>query len=280
MSKNINTEQQQVHNRLWEIYLTEGENALFGQMTPGIRGIFPVLQHRLYHVLPSDPRCLICQSPFEGVGGLVMNWMGKDRSRFNPSVCNACELLASKIPGGATVPVTMLFADIRGSTALAEKLPVHEFRDLIDRFFQVSADILTEELGYIDKLIGDEVSAFFVRGLAGDRHTAHAAQAGFRILEATGHGAGKTPWAPVGVGVHTGEAYVGVVGKSGGVLDLTVLGDVANTAARLASVAKAGELVLSDAAWELAEFDKTRGAQQQYMLKGKEQPFAARVVQA
>jgi adenylate cyclase len=278
MSEYKEDTQQQLNNRLWEIYLTEGESALFGQMMPGISGRIQVWMHRFSHLLPSEPRCLMCQSPFQGLGGVMMRAMGKDRSRFNPSVCNACELFGTQMPGGANVPVTMLFADIRGSTALAEKLPVKEFRDLIDRFFQVSTDILAEERGYIDKLIGDEVSAFFVKGLAGEKHTELAARSALRILEATGHGPGKTPWAPVGIGIHSGDAYVGMVGKSTGMTDLTVLGDVANTAARLASVAKAGELVISDAAWPHAAIGDPHARQEEFVLKGKEKPVSTRVV--
>src|SRR5258705_10070605 len=84
----------------------------------------------------------------------------------------------------------------------------------------------------LEKLIGDEVAGFFVPGFAGADHARVAVEAGEEILRATGHGEAGGPWVPVGVGVHTGLAYVGAGGAGGGVPDITVLGDAVNTASR------------------------------------------------
>src|SRR5690349_23503405 len=81
----------------------------------------PLHKHlRLYAMLPSSPRCKLCYAPFGGVGGLIMRMAGRERSRMNPNMCGVCERLAKEHPGGAEVQLSLLFADIRGSTALAE----------------------------------------------------------------------------------------------------------------------------------------------------------------
>ena len=79
---------------------------------------------------------------------------------------------------------------------------------------------------------------------------------------------------PVGVGVHTGIGFAGVVGMPGS-YSFTVLGDVPNTAARLGSAALGGEIAMSDALAKAAEVD-TESLELRYLdLKGKADPFLA-----
>ena len=94
------------------------------------------------------------------------------------------------------------------------------------------------------------------------------------LLRATGHHEPGGPWVQVGVGVHYGTAFVGTVGSTDGVTDITVLGDVANTTARLSSAAAAGEILISEEAYKRAELS---GAfeQRSLELKGKSQPALA-----
>jgi adenylate cyclase len=77
-------------------------------------------------------------------------------------------------------------------------------------------------------------------------HPHRAVHAARNLLQATGHTDPGGPWLPVGAGVHTGIAYVGVVGSEETVYDLTALGDTVNTTARLASLAGPGEILVSD----------------------------------
>jgi len=140
-------------------------------------------------------------------------------------------------------------------------------------------DVLLREYAFIDKLIGDEVSAFFVSGFGGDDHVKRGCRAAEKLLAVTGHSPDGEPWVPVGVGIHTGVAYVGVVGEVGKVADITVLGDVANAASRLASVAKAGQIVMSEAVWEKAGLDFDPVEKKELHLKGREEPMMARIVQ-
>jgi adenylate cyclase len=167
-----------------------------------------------------------------------------------------------------------LFADIRGSTELAEKLGTTQFSALIARFYDAVTDELLKANALIDRLIGDEVVALFVPVLNGDRHAEAAVQAAKAILEATGHGTSEGPWVPVGVSVHTGNAFVGAVG-SAGVSDITALGDDVNLTARLASVASAGEILITDGARAAAGLP-TEGLESRRLdLKGRSEPVDA-----
>ena len=135
---------------------------------------------------------------------------------MNPHLCNVCERFADENPGGTELEVALLFADIRGSTSLAENMNAYDFSQLINRFYQVTTNIIYQHGGMVEKLVGDEVTAFFVPAFAEDQNYSRAAvRAGQAILQATGHGGSEGPWVPVGVGIHTGDAYVGAVGEPG-----------------------------------------------------------------
>lgn len=229
--------------------------------------------------LPADPRCKLCYAPFKGAGSLVMKAVFNKRpSQINPKMCNFCEENLIQHLGGAEVELTMLFADIRGSTSLAEHMSIAEFRELIDRFYQVSAKALIDSDAFLDKLMGDEVSGGYVPGFAGRQHAMRAIEAAQEILQATGHADAGGPWAPVGVGVHTGVAYVGAVGSRDGVVDFTALGDAPNTAARLASHAAAGEILVSEEAWKAAGLDIEGAEQRRLQVKGRSRPVDVHVL--
>jgi adenylate cyclase len=123
-------------------------------------------------------------------------------SRINRRICSGCIHALKERPGGAEVEATFLYADVRGSTALAERVGADAFRRLMGRFY--------------------------------------AEAAARELLVGTGH-EGGSPWLPVGAGIHTGPAYIGTVGEEEA-LDFTPPGDAVNTTARLASSAAAGEI--------------------------------------
>jgi adenylate cyclase len=249
----------------WYKMLTEGE---------------PINRH-LYHVyglLPSDPRCKICGAPFRGVGGFLMHLLGRDQSRYNPRFCEKCKVFEH--PGGAEVSITMLFADVRGSTQLAERMGAREFSRLINRFYTVASHILIQSDALVDRLLGDEAIGLFIPGFTGPEHPRKAVEAARELLKLTGHGDARGPWIPVGVGVHTGPAYVGVVGDEGSTADFTALGDNVNITARLASQAGPGEILISDAAYNAANLNLERLEHRQMELKGKSEPIGVRVLRA
>ncbi len=225
---------------------------------------------RLFRMLPSGPRCKLCAAPFAGAGAPLMRAINKRPAAKNPSVCNTCMDNMEKHRGGAEIDGSYLFADIRGSTALAEGLPPAAFRAVIDRFFTTASKAVFDHDGGVDKFVGDEIVAFFFPILSGPRHAAQAVAAAQAILHATGHADRRGPWVPVGVGVSTGLAWVGAVGDEKR-MDLTALGDVVNVAARLGGAARAGEVLVTVEAARAAGLDAGL-ARRSLMLKGKSTP--------
>jgi adenylate cyclase len=200
-----------------------------------------------------------------------MRLIGKRPSKMNPRFCSACEEFAQEHPGGAEIPLSLLFADIRGSTTLAESLGTQEFSRLVARFYDVATEVLIKADSLIDRLVGDEVIALFLPGMVGKRHSQAAVAAAREILRLTGHAERGGPWVPVGAGVHTGRAFVGAVG-SAGVSDFTALGDDVNLTARLASVASAGEILISAAARSAAQLGTDGLEPRRLELKGRKEP--------
>ena len=229
--------------------------------------------------LPSSPRCKLCAAPFKGWGGAVMHMMGRDQSRYNPRFCAKCDQFEH--PGGAEVVLTMLFADVRGSTSLAERMNSIDFSRLINRFYVVATDVLVRTDALVDRLIGDEVIGLYIPGFAGPDHARRAIGAGSALLEATGHRSSDGPWLPVGIGIHTGRAFVGVVGGGEGTpRDFTALGDNVNITARLASYANPGEVLISEAAFTAAGLDLAHLEYRELELKGRGVPTGVRVLRA
>jgi adenylate cyclase len=221
--------------------------------------------------LPSDPRCRMCAAPFAGVGASVMRLLGKRRSTVNPTMCISCYAFISQHHGGAEIEMTLLFADIRGSTGIAESRSPVEFRALLDRFYSTATSVVFDHDGGIDKFVGDEVVAIFFPLLAGERHAERGVAAAQALLRATGHDDPGGPWAPLGVGVHTGPTWMGAVGE-GNRTDLTVVGDTVNTASRLAGSAAAGEILVSDSAARAAGLDAGL-ERRQIEVRGRQEPI-------
>ena len=226
---------------------------------------------RLWRSFPHAPRCKMCLRPFAGPGGAVMRMINLGPWEKNPRYCRGCYQALDAHHGGAEVEISMLFADVRGSTGLAEHMSPRVFSDLLNRFYEAAARVLVEREAVVDKFVGDEVVGLFIPGMAGSRHAARAVDAARALLEETGHGEPDGPWIPVGVGVHRGVAFVGSIGE-GGITDFTALGDAVNTTARLASAAAAGEILVTRAAAEAAGLSGGRYEQRQLALRGRSEP--------
>lgn len=260
-----------IAEKVWRSYLTTGTLPdgmdLPWFETPRVKA--------LARRIPSDPRCKICHYPFGGIGGtLVRSFLQLERSRMNPQLCNVCERFAESNPGGAELEVSVMFADIRGSTAMAGSMNAYEFSRFIDRFYQVTTNIVYEFGGLVEKLVGDEVTAFFVPAFSDNNNYAIAAvSAGKKILAAVGHNNSQKPWASIGIGIHTGPTFVGSIGAPGKNIDIAILGDTPNIAARLTSQAKGGEIVMSTSTVAKAGLDKNGLQNHKLTLKGKEEPF-------
>jgi adenylate cyclase len=235
---------------------------------------FEARGRRVLGLLPSDPRCAGCLAPFDGPGGtLVRVILNKKPSMMNPLMCNTCEDVLKRLEYGIEVEMSMLFADIRGSTPLAERMNPTEFKQLIDRFYTETTHVLMHSYAIIDKLAGDEVSGFYLPGIAGENFAQRSVESAQVILRVTGHEEPSGPWVPVGIGINTGTAYYGAVGSRNSMVDLTALGDEVNVASRLASQAAAGEVVISESTALKAGIDTSKLEKRSIELKGKSEQF-------
>jgi adenylate cyclase len=232
----------------------------------------------LFGLLPKSPRCKFCNAPFAGPFVPLMGLLGKRQSAKNPQFCSDC---ITKMPvGGAEIELTLLFADVRGSTTMAENLRPAEFAERMNRFYKVGTQYLVRTGALIDKFMGDEVIGVYVPGFAGPQHARLALQAAQDMLQSTGHTDREGPWVPIGIGVHTGTAYIGALGTDGIASDMTVLGDTANVTARLASAAGAGEILISEASCAAAGIDAHSFEQRHLQLKGRRETMSVRVLRA
>lgn len=264
---NKQSEQDAMVEHFWRTYLTTGEYEKERR------------QRNFFRMLPGTPRCKNCYAPFHGAGSTVVRFVyGKRPSNLNPQLCNVCEQFASQYQGGAEIELSLLFADVRGSTNLAEGMSPIEYSKLINRFYNTATQVMVRTDALIDKIIGDQVAGIYVPGFAGPTHTLRALEAAQEILRATGHARPEGPWIPLGAGVHTGTAFVGSVGSEEGTSDITVLGDAANTAARLASSARHGEILISDAAYTAIGLDLGQMEVRLLELKGKSKPMLVHVL--
>jgi adenylate cyclase len=141
-----------------------------------LTGDLPRLQRmrRIWGALPSPPRCKLCNAPFRGPGGVLMRAIAYGPSPLNRRLCKWCIRAVHKHPGGAEVDLTILFADVRGSTGIAERTTPEEFSRLMARFYGVAADAIDECDGIVDKFVGDGAVALFIPGFAGNEHAANA----------------------------------------------------------------------------------------------------------
>jgi adenylate cyclase len=230
--------------------------------------------------VPSSPRCRFCKAPFRAPGALVFRRFGMTPWAKNPTMCGRCfdglAALARSCThpkegeafAGAEVELSMLFADVRGSSKIARTMAPTEFTALMHRFYRTASDVLIDADAIIEKFVGDEVVGLFIPMLTGPDHAGHALGAARKLLAATGHGDPDGPWVPVGVAVHTGRAFVGVVASTDQTADFTALGDPMNLAAHLASQAATGEILVTDATALGAGIVTDRLERRELSLKG------------
>jgi adenylate cyclase len=240
-----------------------------------LNGTDPLLRYgrSVLRLLPSSPRCKLCNAPFAGPGSALMKLIGKTPWERNPRICRFCiTSLPRRWPGGVELDASLLFADIRGSTALAERLRAAEYGALINRFFRTATEAFVRHDAIIDQLVGDEAIGLFLPGYAGPRHTAKAISAAHDLIAAMRT---HDRDLPVGIGVHTGRVFIGSVGSPESFTDFTALGDPVNTAARLASAARGGEILVSEAARAAGGVPVDQTDERLLQLKGKAEPFRA-----
>jgi len=150
-----------------------------------------------------------------------------------------------------TIEATVVFIDICGFTAITETQPADTVVKLLNKYFDLIVKEIITQNGYVDKFIGDAVMAVF----RGDYHLDRAIDACLKVREhirnlpSSETGLNYTP--QVAIGINSGELIAGNIGSASlKRLDFTVVGDVVNTAQRLQSAAKAGQIVISETAYE------------------------------
>jgi adenylate cyclase len=223
--------------------------------------------------IPAGPRCKMCAAPFGRPGRTLLKLIGAGPSPLNRRLCKLCIKHLHEEPGGTEIEVTVFFADVRGSTALAEQMRPEEYSRLIARFYGAAAKVVDDHDGLVDKFVGDEAVALFIPGFAGAEHAARAVDAGRELLERT------EDWVPIGVGIHTGVSFVGAVGE-GDAVDFTALGDTVNAASRISGMAGPGELLVSEMTADAAGLDTTGLERRTLELRGREQPVDVWVASA
>lgn len=256
----------------WHSYLTTGEMPAHMDAPWFERRLFRPLIKRI----PKSPRCAVCYIPFEGIGGKLWKMLWNiEPSKLNPHLCNLCENFATEYHGGIELEISMMFVDVRGSTAMAERSSPQAYSKLINRFYRAVTDEFFRSYGFVEKLLGDEVAGFFVPGFAGPDHAMVAVETGKRILKSLGYGSSSGAWIPAGIGINTGVAYVGSVNAEGGVSNIAMLGDAVNTAARLTSQAKAGEILITESARAAAGLSPKGMESCTFKLRGKSEEVPA-----
>jgi adenylate cyclase len=205
--------------------------------------------------------------------------VGLKPSRMNPNCCTLCEMAFSRVmkARAVTIDATVMFADLRGYTALTQTIGQAALTSLLDAFYDDCAAAIWRYDGLLNKTIGDAVLAIFNFPVKQEDHPAQALLAAREIQErfARRHDAlleqiGKRDAElGIGIGIDSGETNFGEFGQSH--RDLTAIGTVVNRAARAQAAAKSGEILVTSAVRERSG-GMVDDAGRDFALKGFDQP--------
>ena len=180
--------------------------------------------------------------------------------------------------GGVNQIITVLFADIRGFTALSEAENPEKVVGLLNRYFSAMSEIIFARGGTLDKYIGDGLMAIFGAPTASPKDADNALQTAIDMqkrmqtlnqeLKSEGFSAFE-----IGIGLHTGLATIGYIGSDKR-SEYTAIGDTVNLAARLESCAGGGQIFISEATAKAAEKTYTIVLQEPLQVKNRVQPVS------
>jgi adenylate cyclase len=199
-----------------------------------------------------------------------------------PEYMYLCETMFKPIKKSSQVhvPLTILFADVRGYTTMSELVDSPEIIRLLSHFYEQSGEAVWERDGIVNKLIGDAVLAIFNFPIERDNHVENAVLAGLALQEGCASlcsmGKGESQLS-IGVGIHTGNAAIGDVGQA--CRDFTAVGSVVNLASRLQGAACPGEVLVTESVYECIAEQFPNAQRRVCQLKGLEQPVSAWVLQ-
>ena len=187
----------------------------------------------------------------------------------------------AQIPGTLR-EATVFFCDIRGFTAMSERLPPQEVVQVLNRFFACAVEVVDAHEGYLNKFIGDAIVVVFNGPIDQADHAERAIRCAIALQRAVAELNERSAFAHVdaigiGVGIATGVMICGSVGSSRQ-MEYTVIGDVVNTAARLCARAAAGEVWTNRQAFDARPSDIPASSVLSIEVKGKKEPVEAAVV--
>ena len=172
---------------------------------------------------------------------------------------------------GQQKEISVLFADIRGFTSLSEKLSPHEVVAMLNAYLGGMTDSVLKQKGTLDKYIGDCIMAVFNSPLKQPDHIIRAIKTALEMQKAVDKisKTKKVPTVQCGIGINAGEAVVGNIGSEKRV-DYTAIGDAVNIASRLCSVAKGGQVIISEQTYHKVKDKIIAKKIGEVKLKGKE----------
>lgn len=179
--------------------------------------------------------------------------------------------------GGELRETTIVFTDIRGFTSMSESRTPQQIVDMLNEYFELMVEVIFKYEGTLDKFVGDEIMALFGAPVSHGDDAYRAVKSAIEMTEALeGFNqrrveAGEDPL-HVGIGINSGEVVAGYLGSSKS-LEYTVIGDAVNTGNRLCSVAKPGEILLSEHTYDLVKDYFEAQELSATQVKGKAHPL-------
>lgn len=235
----------------------------------------PVLarKQRRYRMLPGVPRCKLCFAPFGGAGGWVARRIGLRPSNRNPRFCNACDKFIEQFPGGAEVPLSILFCDLRGSVALGERIGAAAYAGTVARMRDTVIEALWRHDGFVLEFQGDNVIGVWPPGFSGPDHALKAVAAARDVAQSLRERPKQGDPIDAGIGVHTGQAFLCTFSAASGMLqEVGAFGQAMNVTARVSALAKPGQILVTEALCDAAEQRTPPDALSEVTLKGIEAP--------
>ena len=209
--------------------------------------------------------------------------VGIKKSQMHPNLCTICESMFVKVKKRKqiSIPTTILFADIRGYTVLSQQGDTTKLNELLHCFYDQCAAAIWEKDGIINKFIGDAVLAIFNFPLVRKEHVMNAVSAAIELQKNCKNlkneiGLGHEHGLGIGIGIHTGDCFLGEVGTS--YKDFTAIGPVVNLASRLQGAAAAGEILVTENVFNHVKDQFQNAKKKTLTLKGLSDPVDGYVI--
>jgi adenylate cyclase len=186
--------------------------------------------------------------------------------------------------GGNRIMVSVLFADIRGFTALSEKRDPRQVVSILNSYFAMMADIILKNKGTLDKYIGDGILAFYGAPIPREEHATLAVNSAIEMitrLDALNTELMLDVPLRIGIGIHSGEAVVGNIGSKLK-MEYTIIGDTVNTASRVEGLTKEfkANILITEETFSRLKILANITPEKEIILRGKTQPIKLYRVEA